>query len=103
MDVTKQPTQPSIAQQTTIQSGHRPEQAKIEATHQQPAQAPAVNVREDIPVAQPKQPVGKAVARIRNLDDEVDADLPFAMPDMSNIDQDIAAAIQQAMIGSKKG
>ncbi len=33
---------------------------------------------------------------------DYDDDLPFAMPDLSNIDQDIATAIQTAMMSSKK-
>ena len=52
---------------------------------------------------QPAQPhIGRAVAAERKPNQESDGDLPFAMPDMSGIDQDIASAIQQAMLGVKK-
>ncbi len=51
-------------------------------THAEPQQKPAATA-----------PVG---------DDSDDGEFPFNMPDLSNIDQDIASAIQQAMRGTKK-
>nr|WP_321445441.1 EAL domain-containing protein [uncultured Cohaesibacter sp.] len=46
--------------------------------------------------------IGRAVAAGRKPNAEQDGGLPFAMPDMSDIDQDIASAIRQAMLGGKK-
>nr|WP_114010394.1 sensor domain-containing phosphodiesterase [Cohaesibacter intestini] len=55
------------------------------------------------PQPAPASPVvGRAVSAGRKPDTEQDGGLPFAMPDMSGIDQDIASAIRQAMIGGKK-
>lgn len=52
------------------------------------------------PSAAPSPSKGKAVpAKEKPADD---SDLPFAMPDMSGIDQDIANAIANAMKGSQK-
>jgi hypothetical protein len=45
---------------------------------------------------------GRAYAAKRGENEEVDSNLPFSMPDMSDIDQDIAAAIKQAMMAGKK-
>ncbi len=71
--------------------------------------APAKDIEEAAAVAdKPLQPVtsqhviGRAVAAGRKPDAEQDGGLPFAMPDMSDIDQDIASAIRQAMLGGKK-
>jgi hypothetical protein len=48
------------------------------------------------------EPQQKPVASAPVGDASDEGEFPFNMPDLSNIDQDIASAIQQAMRGTKK-
>ncbi len=93
----QQPTKPKQEEKTVPAPVKSAPVNTVQA--QQPAQKGSVNEQKDEQLRVQPQPTpnnpGKAVPSKDKVSD--DSDLPFAMPDMSGIDQDIAAAIANAM------
>ena len=77
------------------------EEAAAETDKQQMPPQPS-ELDKPLQTATSQHVIGRAVSAGRKPNAEQDGGLPFAMPDMSDIDQDIASAIRQAMLGAKK-
>ncbi len=92
----------------TLVAGNQPAFSGHEQAEQPQGAAAIKGPRIHTPTSEERQdPVPVPMARKDESaapaqDDDDDGDFPFNMPDLSNIDQDIATAIQQAMRGSKK-